>query len=352
MKLKDKTILIISNEPWGDIWYSKHNWANELSKNNFVYFINPPHRWKPKDLLKTKIQIEDYKPSLKILNYNNRLPFTRFNLLFKLNERLIYKSLNKFFKSESDIIFWTFDPYRLIYPQKLNILTSIYFIADRYLINRETILIRNTKNIISVSKELTRNINNKRVLNLSHGISETEFKVDDINHENYILYIGGVDHRLDYKLIESLLVRFPEQTFLFMGKISTVKDEIFKKIFLDKKYKNLEYKLPIHFKELKKYIASAKLCLAPMKLELDGNGINHHKLLQYLALGKPVLSAKFTDYEDNDLLIQFSTEHDAVIKLNNFLHNAESVGLIDKRIMYAKKFLYSNLIREIERKIL
>jgi len=349
MQLRDKTILIISNEPWGDIWYSKHNWAYELSKQNMVYFINSPNRWKSINLFKTYIEVEDYSKSLKILNYNNRLPFTRFNFLFIINELLIYKSLNKFFHKHNNLIFWTFDPYRLINPKKMNLLTSIYFIADRYLIPKEKKLIRNVDYIFSVSQELTKNIKHEKILNLSHAISETEFKTTKLIDDNYILYIGGIDYRLDYQLIDKLLTEFPQENFLFIGKISPLKDKYFEKIFLKNTYKNLKYKSAIHFKELKNYISSAKLCLAPMKKGVQGNSINHHKLLQYLAFGKSVLSTKFNDYVNNDLLVEYSTMIEAIDKLNILLENDENKEQKQKRINFARQFSYSNLIKKIEK---
>jgi len=39
----DKTILIISPQPWGIMFVAKHHYARELaSQGNRVYFINPP----------------------------------------------------------------------------------------------------------------------------------------------------------------------------------------------------------------------------------------------------------------------------------------------------------------------
>ena len=43
--IKGKNIIIVSNEPWGDIWYSKHHYAYELNKTNQVLFIDPPRKW-------------------------------------------------------------------------------------------------------------------------------------------------------------------------------------------------------------------------------------------------------------------------------------------------------------------
>lgn len=45
-----KTTLPFTLEPWGDMWYSKHHYAAELSKCRIEYFISPPDKWCPTDL--------------------------------------------------------------------------------------------------------------------------------------------------------------------------------------------------------------------------------------------------------------------------------------------------------------
>src|SRR5450755_3125876 len=43
MPLKNKTILIISPQAWGQMYISKHHYAITLAKlGNTVYFLNPP----------------------------------------------------------------------------------------------------------------------------------------------------------------------------------------------------------------------------------------------------------------------------------------------------------------------
>jgi hypothetical protein len=42
MELSGKNILLISPESWGQNHVSKHHYATELSKNNKIYFLNPP----------------------------------------------------------------------------------------------------------------------------------------------------------------------------------------------------------------------------------------------------------------------------------------------------------------------
>ena len=350
MELKNKTILIVSNEPWGDIWYSKHNWAYELSKNNLVFFINPPKRWRISNLFKKGIKIIDYNKNLKIFNYNNKLPFTRYKLFFNLNERIIYKTINEYFKQYNNIIFWTFDPYRLINPQKVKKNLSIYFIADKYLTKREATLIENSDYIISISKDLTDTLNITNALILSHGVSESEFEADkEVELSNFILYVGNINYRLNFELIEQLLKTFPQEKFLFIGKLEKVSDNNFKRIFVEKKYENLIYHPPVHFKELKNYIAKAKLCLSPMRTDVQGNDINHHKLLQYLAFGKPVLSSKLYDYKSNSLILQFETIEDAINIVKKTLKKKEDEELKNERINFTKQHIYDNLIKKIEK---
>ncbi len=90
MKLENQTLLVISNEPWGDIWYSKHNWAYELSKKNKVFFINPPIKWKISNLWSFKICIDDYNESLQVLGYQKNV----------LNHLLHYNTLQRISDSE------------------------------------------------------------------------------------------------------------------------------------------------------------------------------------------------------------------------------------------------------------
>lgn len=256
MKLESQTILIVSNEPWGDVWYSKHNWAYELSKKNQVFFINPPTNWKLSNLWGLKINISSYTESLQILKYQNILPYTRFSILYKLNNFLVSKRIKRWLQKNglNNYIFWTFDPYRFSNPKLLSPLFSIYFIADKYQTKKENVLISNIDYFISVSNELTKDLPIKNSLILSHGISKSEFSdIEDIEfEEGYILYIGNIEWRLDHEFIKKLLIQFSNYRFLFIGRVlATYEDETFKEIFINKSFNNLIYKSPIHFKNLK-----------------------------------------------------------------------------------------------------
>ena len=85
--IQNNSILLISNEPWGDIWFSKHHYANELSANNDVYFIDPPKGWSLSSLFSNQLEIEVINERLKVVRYSNSLPIRFFPKVFtKIND--------------------------------------------------------------------------------------------------------------------------------------------------------------------------------------------------------------------------------------------------------------------------
>src|ERR1051326_3339068 len=114
MKLEDQTILVTSNEPWGDIWYSKQNYAYELSKKNKVFFIDPPTKWQLKNIFYNPIILKSYNENLKIISYQNFLPILN-DVFNRLNNFLVSKYLKRFFQGNhiSNYLVWAFDPIRL-----------------------------------------------------------------------------------------------------------------------------------------------------------------------------------------------------------------------------------------------
>lgn len=352
-KLKGKTILIISNEPWGDIWYSKHNWAYELSKQNKVFFINSPKGWSFKHLFTNGIKIRNYSDTLRIVDYNNRLPFTRFGVLYLLNEYIVTGSLRKWFEKNkvSKTIFWSFDPYRFSNPKLLNATKSIFFRVDKFLLlSNERRLLKNVDGLVVTAEILLKGTQSKKQLILSHGISEEEFKyTNDVDYpSNYFLYVGNIDYRMDVELVEKLLIAFPNETFLFIGKLVNTDNDFFQNIFYRKQHKNMIIHGVEHFKNLKNYIYHSKACLAPMDVKIDGNEIHHHKSLQYLAMGKPIISPIFNDSVNKDEFILGYTNSDEAISRIRELDSSETKQKVKNRINFAEQFLYSNLISKVE----
>jgi hypothetical protein len=363
--LTNQHIIITSNEPWGDVWYSKHNYAYELSKQNQVLFLNPTERWRFSNIFGCRITSKRYYKNLSILNYNNILPILN-RPLFYINEYLVSMSLRRYFRKKdfSSAILWAFDPNRLCKPGMIGASRSFYHTVDLYsfLPKGERELCRNSDAIFSIANELVKYYKEFKtpIYLIPHGISSGEFSVDieaalpvDFKLPEYGLYIGYIDERINFQLLENVLKSFPDTPFLFIGNLVLPKgNEAAQRIFIEKKYPNLHHKKAIHFKKLKGYIEKAKFCLAPMDHTMYYNSISHHKLLQYLAFGKPIFACRFIEYESASNLLYMNNEEEETIKsIRKYLTEGESQEIINSRIKYARGFTFEELFKKVEKYI-
>lgn len=362
MILEQNTILIISNEPWSEVWYSKHNWAWELSRQNNVFFINPPSKWKFSNIFFNKIKSITISKQLKVLNYYNFLPGNENReWTYNLNNSIVSKRLRKYFikHQKTGIIFWSFDPYRLIDPALLDCKLSIFHIADKYVNKSFTQLINNSDFILCVSPEfaLIHEVCNKPHLILNHAIPDDFFYLDPVSdlpsvvfESTTLLFVGVIDFRLDFRLIEYWATQFSEYQFVFVGPINDSDlDFTGKKLFIEKQYKNVITTGPVPFRQLKKYIANAAVTIAPMKISVHGNVINHQKLLQYLAWGKPVICPHFSDYAENHtLFFEYYNPESSADAIKIALSEPENSPIKKERINFAKQFSFSRQFKRIE----
>ncbi len=356
MKLRDKNILIISNEAWGSVWFSKHNYAYELSRNNHVFFLDPPGPWSPLNLLGSVPKATPIRENLSVLRYRNRLPVLN-KWFYRLNERLVARSIERFLRHSGSPtqVFITFDPTRFTTPQRFHPDVSLFLCVDKYSFgfHGERDLCRNVDAIITISEHLTVRYEHfyKPLLTIGHSISSDEFSATPAAHlpEGYGLYVGTIDGRVDHAHVQALLERFPTVPFLFIGRLALKDDDPNRTIYLPGRYANMHYLGVKPFKELKSFIAGARFCLAPMDLRWPGNDISHHKTFQYLALGKPVFSTVFSEYIPISPLMYMDNDPSRALELlGTFLEKGEPERLAEERIAHARAMTYERTFERIE----
>lgn len=106
-------------------------------------------------------------------------------------------------------------------------------------------------------------------------------------------YIGVLDERLDYALINCLAEENPEGTVVLVGPV--VKVDASRLPRAD----NLVYLGARPYSTLPAYLAGFDVCLMPFALNAASKYINPTKTLEYLASGKPVVSTPVRDVERN-----------------------------------------------------
>lgn len=354
LKLENRNIIIVSNEEWGDTWFSKHNYAWELSKKNKVIFLNPPRPFAAGNWFRKNISEKIITEKLSVLTYSNLLP-VRIEFLRLLNEKFVFSFLLNFLTKNkfNEIIFWTFDPIRLSSPEKLRPSFIILHAVDRHRFKwkSEKILAEKANVIFCVAEEIASDFSSfgGKVIVLPHAIASDEIIESRKARNNKIkgVFVGNLDKRIDFETTSYLISKFPEVEFHFVGKIAP--NCLANTLIFSKNFPNVYYHGEKPFKQLKDYISMADFCFLFKDNNLNGNNISSHKMLQYFAQGKPMFVTGLTKYNDVKHLLYMSNNRNKLEEmLRNFIHTGEPEYLATERIDYARKHSFENILLKIE----
>lgn len=133
-------------------------------------------------------------------------------------------------------------------------------------------------------------------------------------------YLGSVDERLDYDLLEQLIQATPQYEYVFVGRV-TQKEYEGRLI----KYPNVTLAGSQPPQELPQWVQKFDVCLIPfVKNELTG-GIYPLKINEYLAAGKPVVTTHFSDLSDFESIVDIAEDYPSFIEKVNTVSNDESL---------------------------
>lgn len=353
---KDKSIIITSNEPWGDLWFSKQHYANELSKLGYkVFFINPVNRWRLSNLLSFSIQEQTLSENLTLLEYKNNFPIWKAKKpLVLLSDFLL--SLKLFFflkkKSYSEVIWWKFDVFRLIniffFPKKREIFHAVdpykHFWQDYAQAKRADLIVCSSKKFVPTYIDYGYN-----PLLVLHGIPEEEIDVREADlskelkeqHGYFAIITGSIASYWDYEMLNFLLDN--KIKILVAGPDTEVPDWI-----MLKQKKNLVYLGLLHAKKLKYYIAAAAFCIIPYTKASYSFVGTPLKLLNYLAQMKPSITlfpTELPDYLGN--AISFANDKQEFLGYAQSILNKELIVNEANILKYLESVSYPKLIEEI-----
>lgn len=340
MIFNNKIILIISPEAWGTSFVSKHNYAIELSKNNKVYFLNPPS---------AKYSLEQFNKNLFIVNYIsfprgiNRMPQQLRNYF---NSILIRKIKTKIKVSDFDII-WTFDPFRF---QKLRLFkysTLIYHPVDIHYTPLEKEVAESAHIILTTCNLIKEKLEefNSNIYNIGHGVSAKFFSTAMFNKSDRgkikTCMMGNFQRKIDYLVLFDLIENNPDIEFEFIGpyNISNLsKDNRYNsEINRLKLYKNTNLNGPLQFDLLANKLSEMDIFLNfYLEDENPAARVNPHKILEFLSTGKTVLSYYLDEYRsDEDLLIMTKNKAEIPSLFDKIIRNINDYN--DLKIMQRRR---------------
>lgn len=370
MELRNKSILIISPNYWGKMMVSKHHYALELAKRgNTVYFLNPPNlkkKYFETRQIQDRLFLIDYKPIFRGKKY---LPSFLFNLLINLQVRFLISKINK----PIDIV-WSFDSSIYLDLNYFKPTLKIYFIADNAPNSHKTKISKTADLIISVAENLIEDLPqfNKKQLIVNHGLSEYFISNRNVNQaENTqnvrLAFVGNLFKKaLDRKIFRQLINENPLVAFHLYGAFRMAESNLsgYQSTEATEFIEFLEHKENVHLEgvigpeELVGELKDYQLFLFIENPQEDiNNSSNSHKLIEYLSIGKVLVSSHVHAYENKRELIEMVDEmHNEHLPalFKKVIHNLEyynSPELQQKRIEYALDNTYEKQIKRIEERI-
>lgn len=304
---------LIKKKSWktslGQVVYEEKNWQLVKADNN-VYYID----YYIADFLKVLIEQKKWWYTC----FNNKGVINAINKsteIIKMNNRCLLLQnpmsigvVNKL--KETLFIFDSIDNW-LHHPQMNKHKTLIE--------NNYKFIMKNADLIFTVSESLKNFFSNREDVHwISNGVDLDYFtgsikKVssrDDVK----IGYVGKIQERVDFELIEQCLKRFPNYSFIFLGPILSCKKEVKR---LQDNYLNVHFYGDIHYNDLPSYMKEFDVTIIPHKVNSFTNSMNPLKLYEYLASGKQVVT---TEVAGTEMLSEYVYES----KTNQeFLNNIE-----------------------------
>jgi glycosyltransferase involved in cell wall biosynthesis len=367
-----KIAFVVSQEKWGKMFLSKHHYSIELTKIGYeVYFICPPEgswKWKTSRFFIEQTQYENLKVVTQNFNIPSNLKFHS-RKLFHFFIRFHLKKLIKLIGVPNLIL--SFDlgnnfPFNHFSKETI----KIFFPAD-FPRNKDAISSAKGANlIVSVAQEIINNypFKDTNKLLIHHGLAEQFINAEPLTYRVRTLEkrvgISGnfLRPEIDREILLSLIELNSTVIFECFGSFENNNNNLgggndeYTVRFVKKlqSLKNVIMHGPISSEELAREFHRMDIFLICYDVQKDqSRGTNYHKVMEYLAYGRPIISNNITRYNSNEYLIMVKsrTSNQELLEimsevLNNLPHY-DDIELMKSKIDFAKSNSYKNNLMAI-----
>ncbi len=343
-----KRVLIISPEPWQHFFVSKHHYAIALADRGYtVFFLNPPGG---ADAVTVSpypgLYVVDYRIGIRGLNY---LP----EFASRILSRPVVKRILSLIGGAVDVV-WSFDPYRFQSPDLFSSQACIYFAADFHASRGlERRIANNVQFVLSPSPSLLDMIETstpKYFINhalADHFISNPARADMPGFNSLKIGYVGNLQsHYLDQNLLRRVINENQHCDFVFAGDELSVANEL-------RELSNAYFVGRLSTHDVPAFLNGCDgllLCYDTLRFEREVS--NAHKIMEYLASGRVVMSTRIRQYNDKPELVLVPDSNDGLPVLvrdvtNNISHFNSPVSQ-QKRKAFALEHTYRHNVDIIE----
>ncbi len=373
-RFENKVIYLISPEKWGPMKISKHHYAIELANREcMVYFIEPPcNTYKGITVIQCSdhinIKIVRYKPVMRGMRF---VPPFIFNWLIKIQISLLKNKIGL----APDVV-WSFHPYLFNNLNYFGASCTIFFAADQFSYKQLPREVFTAQTVIGISNSICDRI---RASNISanvigHGLDQTfiNYAYEQLSNNGFcsadlvVGYSGNLRmSAIDRETMKQVIDANKNIKFIFWGSYTLENnnlighkencDDINKFIAFLIEQPNVVLRGVLPKNELLKEMIQCSFFWICWKLgdSLTWDGSNSHKILEYLAMGKPIVSHYMSDYKGTELIYMMkdlsNAEYGSLFKyVISVINQGENDDLRKKRLLTAIISSYTDKLRKIE----
>jgi len=352
-----RTIFLISPEAWNFVYVSKHHYAMELAKRgNKVFFIQPPRPDIDMDVVIQPVTgidnlfLVEYKPLIrglrflpafvmhlverKFLRKLERLATVQFDTILNFENSRFYDF--RFAPNGVKKIYFQVDEDQNYHPVKASTTSDITFTINEYILN---LLKPYQPNIFRITHSFHGCLSSEAQMILDGGGAFPVTKKTIT-----AAYVGNIDNAyVEKNILLQLIKDNPEVVFKLVGPYNKETYRLFEP------YTNIKLTGKVDYKDIPLLLMDADILLLLLNKRFLGSS---HKMMEYLASGKVIISTAIEDYSGADHLINIASgKEDYLQKFKDIKENISKYNTSDKmkeRIMYAMERTYSRNLDRID----
>jgi glycosyltransferase involved in cell wall biosynthesis len=323
MVLEDRSIVCFASDGWDTIWRNRHQIMSRLARTNRVLYVEP-HVYPVNQSLKAVIRFQPQGERLRHIAdglWAYRHPLwgfmSRWPVADQIGRQLRVLALRRILGKlhMASPILWVVDPLTSDMVKQFKGAPICYHAVDNYAAapwrspekqakvkESEAFMLSVADLVIVTSPALLaeKRQYNDNVHLVKNAVDYDRF-VETIEGSNgppadmaaisapIMGYVGAVNNKLDFELINTVVRAKPDWSFVFVGPISDQLDATIQE-FVQNHPPNVHLLGQRDVAEVPRYIQACQVCLLPYRLDEYTKNIDSLKLYEYLACEKPIVA--------------------------------------------------------------
>lgn len=168
--------------------------------------------------------------------------------------------------------------------------------------------------------------------------------LDNISNPKKVIgYVGTIDDRLDYELLEKLFTSLPDWSFHFVGRCNYEQGQE-----ILSKHANVQLLGAMPVTKLPKVLSAFHAGLIPFVENDFTRGIYPLKINEYLAAGLPVILTRFSDMSEFEEIASICDNHESFLQALSEEVNQDTLDRRKARVEIARSNAWPARWKEIE----